>query len=133
MKHGPADWIMAYLKTESLGWEKGAARIVAQATRGHHGDFRAGNKIGANYNESECPDWLKFYGPARDQLSALVAEALEVQPVPPARFDDASAVGIKLSGLIVLADWIASNPETYCYPTLPVSEEPGRVPRGGTG
>lgn len=112
-----ADWITPYLKGQ-WEWGQSAARIVSLATRGHHGDFLAGNKIGANYNEAEYPDWVNFYTPMRDQLAALVAERLGVQPAAPTRFDDASAAGIKLSGLIVLADWIASNPETYRYPNL---------------
>ena len=116
-----AEWITAYLKAPSLNWGKEAARVVAQATRGHHGNFKADA-----YNEAEWP-WINFYAPVRDQLAALIAEVLGVQPAALTRFDDASAAGVTLSGLIVLADWIASNPETYRYPSLypAAGTEPG--------
>jgi len=117
-----AEWITASLTAQLWGWEKEAARVVAQATRGHHGDFRADA-----YNETEWP-WVDFYGARRDELAALVARALDVQPAARQRFTDASAEGIKLAGLIVLADWIASNPETYRYPALYPKDPPHQEP-----
>lgn len=107
-----AEWLTEHLKASPSIWDREAARVVAQATRGHHGDFGA-----VAYTESEWP-WMAFYAPVRDRLAALVAETLGVPPAAQARFGHASAVGIRLSGLIVLADWIASNPETYRYPDL---------------
>lgn len=117
-----AEWIATNLTAQPWGWGKEAARVVAQATRGHHGDFRADA-----YNEAEWP-WVDFYGTMRDELAALVAGALDVQPIARQRFTDASAEGIKLAGLIVLADWIASNPETYRYPDLYPKDPPHREP-----
>jgi len=122
-----AEWITSSLTAQPWGWGKAAARVVAQATRGHHGDFSAGSQTGANYNESEWP-WMSFYGTMRDELATLVAGALGVQPDARQRFTDASAEGIKLAGLIVLADWIASNPETYRYPALYPKDPPYQEP-----
>jgi len=108
-----AEWIAPHLRAPQFGWGKDAARVVAQATRGHHGDFAADA-----YAEAEWPDWLDFYAPVRVQLAAVVAETLGIHAAAQERFDDASIAGMKLSGLIVLSDWIASNPETYDYPSL---------------
>ena len=57
----------------------------------------------------------------------LVAETLGVTEWAIDKFDDASRVGMLLSGLIVLSDWIASNDTIYRYddPTfLPETDDP---------
>ena len=117
-----AEWIMMHLQAAPFRWDKEAARVAAQATRGHHGDFQADA-----YNEAEKP-WADFYRAARRDLAALVAETLKMQPHQQMRFPDASAAGMKLSGLIVLSDWIASNPDVFEYPKLYAPQDLGKAP-----
>ena len=118
-----AEWIMESLKAGPTGWEKEAALVAAQAIRGHHGDFG----VDAPYNESEWP-WAEFYQSVRRELAVLVAETLKIHSHQQKRFSDASVAGMKLSGLIVLSDWIASNPETYRYPNLYCEQDFGKEP-----
>ncbi len=61
------------------------------------------------------PQHLARWNPLRDALAALVVDVLGVEPYALDRFQDAGAAGTKLSGLIVLSDWIASNHEQYAY------------------
>ena len=122
-----AEWLLESLKAGPTGWEKEAALVAAQATRGHHGDFGVASRMDALYNEREWP-WAEFYQSVRRELAALVAETLKIQPHQQKRFLDASVVGMKLSGLIVLSDWIASNPETYRYPDLYSKQDFGKEP-----
>ena len=117
-----AEWIASHLKAEDHGWGREAAHIISQATRGHHGDFQA-----EAYIESEWP-WASFYALARCQLATLVAETLGIQPFAQKRFSNASVAGMKLSGLIVLSDWIASNLETYDYSALYSQTKPTKTP-----
>ncbi len=106
-----AEWIKTHLET--LGWNPRASNVVARAIRGHHADFTA-----EAYNEDEFADYVAFYPPLRAQLAAVVYRTLQVEPFTLDQFENASAAGMKLSGLIVLSDWIASNPETYPYYNL---------------
>lgn len=107
-----AEWIQAYLR-QAYGWGR-AAITAAQAIRGHHGDFHADV-----YNESEESMWHEFYAPLRDALAGMLVEILSVEPFALELCADASAFGMKLAGLIVLSDWIASNPDIFDYPQLP--------------
>lgn len=107
-----ADWIKDFLK-EHHGWGR-AAITVAQAIRGHHGDFQADA-----YNESQEAAWHEFYAPLRDGLARMLVETLEVEPFALELCAGASAFGMKLAGLIVLSDWIASNPDVFGYSELP--------------
>ena len=117
-----ADWIMAQL---SITWGPGAARVIMQAIRGHHGDFQAGSQPGADYREqSDYPQFFDYYSPLREQLAKLIADTVQLPLLTLPQFSDASAAGMKLSGLIVLSDWIASNAETYHYPNLQTDTEP---------
>ncbi|MBV9852109.1 MAG: CRISPR-associated helicase Cas3' [Armatimonadetes bacterium] len=105
-----ADWLSAKLKT--LGWGKQPAQAIAGAIRGHHGDF------GAQAYREQDPTLaarVALWAPLREALAALVRDTLGAEAFALTRCRDASAAGMKLSGLIVLADWIASNHEQYPY------------------
>ena len=69
----------------------------------------------------------KPWGQLRDELAKMVQNVLHLEPFVIDRFADASAAGMKLSGLIVLSDWIASNPETYHYNDLS-KVDPNKTP-----
>jgi len=112
-----ADWIKPHLE-KLWGQKNSAARVIMQAVQGHHGDFQAGSQNNANYNETQYAAYSAFYPPLRDELAQLIADQLRLWPIVLDEFLDASVAGMKMSGLIVLSDWIASNPDTYGYPSL---------------
>jgi CRISPR-associated endonuclease/helicase Cas3 len=117
-----AEWIMAHL---SATWGVSTTRVIMQAIRGHHGDFQAGSQSGADYREqNDYPQFFRYYSPLREQFAQLLADAVQLPPQMPLQFSDASAAGMKLSGLIVLSDWIASNAETFRYPGLQTDTGP---------
>jgi CRISPR-associated endonuclease/helicase Cas3 len=106
-----ADWIRDWLKIRH-GWDKRAARVASEAVRGHHGDFSP------EHYYKETLDQQRTWVPLRTALGELIWDALQPPLCTIDRFDNASAAGAKLSGLIVLADWIASNDELYPYQKL---------------
>ncbi len=112
-----AEWILDWLVAKQ-SWGKRAARVASDAVRGHHGDFSV-----ECYKE-ESAELLALWNSLREALCELVWDVLRPPHCAPQRLNDASAVGAKLSGLIVLADWIASNDELYPYPKLDRTSTP---------
>ncbi len=114
-----AEWIVPQLQV--LGWSRYACRVVSMATRAHHGDFRAGLHGAGTYYEENQPHLrqrTESWSQARQDLDELVKDALQLKGFAAPDFDDASAAGIRLAGLIVLSDWIASNADLYGYEQL---------------
>ena len=109
-----AEWLSEYLRT--CGWGQEATNVVASATRGHH----------ANFASQAPPDeHRENWHPLRNTLADLVREVLRPEPTfQPQAFDDASVVGLLLSGCTVLSDWIASGTDPYAYHTLEKSNDP---------
>lgn len=105
-----ADWLFGHL-VEQGGWEQSAAGVVAAATRGHHGRFTVGSEP-EDPDRTRAEQWLKV----RERLASLLVELLSIEPWRVDRFDNASVTGVKLSGTIVLADWIASNEQLFHHP-----------------
>jgi CRISPR-associated endonuclease Cas3-HD len=105
-----AEWVFDWLMTQ--GWGKRAARVASDAVRGHHGDFNP------EHYYAETDDQRSVWIPLRETLCELVWAVAQPPPCGPEQFDGASAAGAKLSGLIVLADWIASNDDLYPYTKL---------------
>ena len=108
-----ADWLGSFLIER--GWGRRAGQAVTGAIRGHHGNFAAGLGLGECYDESELTEHLARWNPLRDALADLIMDTLGVEPFALDRFQNAGSAGTKLSGLIVLSDWIASNHEQYAY------------------
>ncbi len=111
-----ADWLFTHLR-DDRGWGTRAARVIRQAVSGHHGNF--------------APTPLPDTGPRQEEwqavrraMAAMVADVLALEPFVLEQFPDASVAGLRLSGLIVLSDWIASNHELYAYPSLARSLSP---------
>ena len=119
-----AEWIEPHLA--EYGWHARSCQAASQAIRGHHGDFNAGSHNGEFYEESQphllarTPQWVAL----RAELAAVVRHALELDDFAAPEFANASAAGIQLSGLIVLADWLASNDELYRYDQLAAEADP---------
>ena len=104
-----AEWLKQWLEAEH-GWQRHAANVVMSAIRGHHGDFAA-----SGYDEEGR---ATFWDEYRRALVQRLWDVLQPSPLTLSEFEHASAAGIKLSGLIVLADWLASNHELYRYQEL---------------
>jgi len=108
-----ADWLREHL-TRGCGWANDVTDLACQAVRGHHGDFQ----VDEPRLDEPCqlhPIWSEL----RNALAAAFADTLGVPSSPPAVPAHVSRAGAALAGLIVLSDWIASNPELFQYASLP--------------
>ena len=122
-----ADWVQEWL-LETAGWGCLAAPPVAMAIRGHHGDFQPKYC----YEEDRGVSQL-FWDTCRQELLEMLLRVLKPPTCQIDRFLNASEVGAKLSGIVVFADWIASNPEIYRFEKLPTTDEPDAYYRAATG
>jgi CRISPR-associated endonuclease/helicase Cas3 len=105
-----SEWLQMYL-VQRHGWPKPAAKMVSMAISGHHGTF--GEKP---YIESSMH--TAVWNPLREDLAEVLWAVLQPPPYTPIEFAQASATGMMLSGLVILADWIASNHEIFDYQSL---------------
>jgi CRISPR-associated endonuclease/helicase Cas3 len=106
-----AQWVNRWLK-DTHRWKSAAREVVAAALVGHHGDFTSFDA--PVLPPAEAAIWAEF----RRELTDLLVEMLEVPPLSLSAFEHAGVAGLRLSGLVVLSDWIASNDELYRYPSL---------------
>ncbi len=112
-------WVREYLTRESCHWGARATHVAAGALRGHHGNF---NPPACGTDSVGYEEWNGI----RAQLAQMVADVLGLQnePFAPTEFADASSTGVKLIGLTVLSDWIASNEDLFRYPSLDTGVDP---------
>lgn len=99
-----ADWI------KEQPWAGDHKGIVSRSVRAHHGNYRA---CCENDDDGSREPWISV----RNQLADIVRERMGIPDqclklLPPLH---AGVATIKLAGLIVLADWIASNQELFGY------------------
>lgn len=111
-----AEWVLDWLL--DVGWGHEAASTIAVAIHGHHGNFRT------ELNYVEEPEQKGLWGNYRRRLFELLCSVLSPQIICVDQFEQASEVGAKLSGMIILADWIASNDELFHYPELASQSAP---------
>ncbi|MGE5583584.1 MAG: CRISPR-associated helicase Cas3' [Bacillota bacterium] len=100
-----AEWLIDFL-IQTLSWSKPEARTVSAAIRGHHGNFQADTP------DEETEEYKIQWEPLRIELEGMLRRIFLIDNWVP-RFKDHSVVGIILSGLLVLSDWIASNNELF--------------------
>lgn len=109
-------WLFDHLR-KSHGWGKHTARVAAEVSRGHHGNF---------IPRPCADDTIAFdeWDAIRTTLANLVAKTIGLIPFSISTFNDASDTGTRLIGLTVLSDWIASNDELFRYTQLNTNTDP---------
>lgn len=112
-----AEWLREHLQ-ESHAWDYEAANVVAQSINGHHGNFAA--HAYDDSEEAQHAHWQKL----RSDLAQMAWDVLQPPLFSPREFAHAGAMGMALSGLLVLSDWIASNHELFDYRKLQGHDEP---------
>lgn len=103
-----AQWVRHHLTSHEC-WPVDEANTVAAVIRGHHGYFLTDDP------ETEPPEVAQAWDRIRNELERILRHVFD----PPAwapRFDDHGSVGLILSGIITLSDWIASNSDVFRAP-----------------
>lgn len=103
-------WLSDYLE-EELGWTIESARVIASAVRGHHGSFVV---TGVEMPQLAERLWAEKRRELAERLIALFLPTLTKDDVENPQ--DSSAFGVMLAGLMVLSDWVSSNPEVFIRP-----------------
>ncbi|MFP4105880.1 MAG: CRISPR-associated endonuclease Cas3'', partial [Phycisphaerae bacterium] len=103
------------------GWGRRAARDVSSAIGSHHGRRLAANR--------QWPD-DGIWRAVRHRLLTRLWTEFDPPAWCPAQFEDSSAVGLLLSGLLILSDWLASterfrNPRTGAIDPMAVLTDLG--------
>jgi CRISPR-associated endonuclease/helicase Cas3 len=100
-------------KLTKTGTQDFAASAIARAVLAHHG----------YWNES-ARDVAPEYAKAQNDLCQLLEQVLGVTELPIKVLSNLSDFGMRLAGLIVLSDWIASNDEFFTDKGLQGIEHP---------
>ena len=132
-----SDWLRRQCLKNS-GWQRSPSRVVDMAIANHHGrsSFKPDER-----EETRDPNEVARWEAIREFLAQRVSDAIGASPQAVTAFSHTGVAALKLAGLVVLCDWIASNSDLYRYELLPKTEdarayfaaacnEAGRVVRG---
>ncbi|HEY3274376.1 MAG TPA: CRISPR-associated helicase Cas3', partial [Methanocella sp.] len=108
------EWIKDVL--EKSEWGRRAYNTVSNSILAHHSRF-------SDYEPYDYPVMKAQWDDCKKRLDNDVKNVFKPPQMTPVDFNDNSKVGILLSGLIVLSDWIASNQELMEYNDLKCSYE----------
>jgi len=97
-----ASFVNRKLEADGDGPDARTRSAIAQCLAAHHGNWDQGAR-----------EVAPAYTAGRDQLYALLEQALGVSGLPSERPYDLSAFGMRLVGHLVLCDWVASNEEFF--------------------
>jgi len=100
-----AEIVYEYL-TKNKKWNRRATKTICEVIRGHHGNFFSNNPIEEKILQESWSD-------LRESLINSLENICQVDIWSPLSFPDASVVGTIFSGLLVLADWMASNEDLF--------------------
>lgn len=97
-------WVLQSLVRRDA-WKRTSARTIAQALRGHHGNFGPRDQPD---DDERTAMWNFWRQRLEDELRAVFGN-----PPTGLQFRDQSAAGLLITGLVVLSDWIASSEELF--------------------
>jgi len=97
--------VIDLLVGERFGWSRAIANAVGRAVRGHHGNFGATLTPEDQYPGAIAARWRDV----RRELCDMVIDVVGAQPASEPSITALDVFGVRLSALIVAADWIASN------------------------
>jgi CRISPR-associated endonuclease/helicase Cas3 len=105
-----AEWVLRWLRQDQ-GWPRDAARAADRALGMHHGN------PGTDLCSLTAAEEL-FWGDCKARLAEMLRGVLKPPPLDAHPFEHCGSASLRLAGLTVLADWIASNPELFAYTSL---------------
>ncbi|MHA1491874.1 MAG: CRISPR-associated helicase Cas3', partial [Promethearchaeota archaeon] len=107
-------WIQKHL-IEKFGWDKYAVRTIGSCLRGHHGDFFS--KLIKETSELK-PSWSELRDIIVSKLQEVFLHSTSSNQINRRSIDflHQSVIGVLLSGLIILSDWICSNENLFINP-----------------
>ncbi|MHB0999619.1 MAG: CRISPR-associated helicase Cas3' [Armatimonadota bacterium] len=116
-----AKWLKKHL-IDNCNLTESVAETISQGIRGHHADFNSN----AYREDCDYPERYRTWQSIRKDLSDLVTRILGIDDVPfdVLEFVNSSVVGVKIAGITVLSDWIASNSELYKFTSISSNNDP---------
>ncbi len=101
-----AKWIRNLFKNKK--WSSSIIRTISEVILGHHGKFSQSDIL-------DHPKIHENWEPFRQELNRLLLNYFKPEEWRVKDFINHSLVGLLLSGLLVLSDWIASNNYLFKY------------------
>ncbi len=108
------EWLRNHLNQPGLVADELARDEMCRAIELHHGDAGAPTP----YCEDEYEEITRHWNQLRDELAAGLYEVLQPEKYAPEHAVNPSALCMRIAGITVMADWLASNQSLYDYPHL---------------